>query len=129
MTAWTRTEPTVSAVQQFPYAGRWQIGDAYDTRWVRSLPDGRWAVITRTAFRQVNDDAPAHAEALSIHSDYAVCTDPGDPYGTELVSNGEQFEQYRTGRFCDADVQAAALDAEPPTDQEWNLVMAAWQVA
>lgn len=122
---WQRTEPTISAVLDFPYAGRWQIGDAYDTRWVRQLDGGRWAVITRTAFRQVNDDS----EALTTHSVYVVCTDPGDPGGTDIVWNGGQGEQYVTGMFCDADVQAAARDAEPPTDAEWNAVMAGWVVS
>ena len=119
---WQRSEPHVTAVLDFPYAGRWQIGDAYDTRWVRQLADGRWAVVTRTAFRQVNDDS----EALTMRSVYVVCTDPGDPGSTEIASNDRQGDQYRTGMFADADVQAEARNAEPPTDAEWNAVMARW---
>ncbi len=120
--SWERRYPLITAAGHV--GGDHQVSEAYDARWVRQLPDGRWSVVTRTFYIAASDGATVMLE----QTEYVVCTDPGDPGSTEVVS-GAAYALVPSRPLDEAGVQDAAREAAAPTADEWNNAMPGWRVA
>lgn len=120
---WQRVEPLVSEAGDV--GGDGQVGEAYDAKWVRQMPDGRWSVVYRSYYVSEADGVQTMAEK----TDYLVCAAPGDPGGTEVASNDAYAVVTSLPPLDDAAVRDAAREAYGPTRAEWNNAMSAWQVS
>ncbi len=118
MTGWVRQQPY--ADKAGPVGGDIQVGEAFNARWIRALPDGTFAVVTRTYYPAVDG---GH-RFLECDTEYAVCTDPADPGSTEQWSEGRPSPC--EGDPTDEGALNAALAASEPTDIEWNVHAPAW---
>lgn len=119
---WERRYPLIAAAGHV--GGDRQVSEAYEARWVRELPGGRWSVVSRVYHVAESGGGKAMLE----QTEYVVCTDPGDPGATELASSDAQAVVTSEPPLDEAAVQDAAREAWPPTNAEWNNAMPGWQV-
>lgn len=95
-----------------------QISEAWEARFVRVLPDGQYAVVTRYFY------VAGGPFRLERQTAYTVCTDPNAPGDTEVWSD-HRFETVRKLVRVSAGVahyvaQHAAREATEPTAGEWS---------
>lgn len=114
---WTRRQPLVA--NGCDTSGDDQASDAYNTRWSAPLADGLYAVVTRYYYLAGWNEE----QRLEQQTNYLACTDPSDPYSTEVGSVAE-YE-----RMPVSDPYKAAEDAPAPTDEEWAKYGPTWAVA
>jgi hypothetical protein len=119
---WERRYPLIAPAGDV--GGDQQVSEAYNARWVRQLPDGRWSVVSRAYYTAESDGAKVMLE----QTEYMVCTDPGDPGSTEVASSDAYAVVTSAPPLDEAAVQDAAREAWAPTNAEWNNQMPGWQV-
>ncbi len=126
---WQRVQPDVCNAGDV--GGDVQVGEAYNVRWQRMLPDGNTAMITESTYRALNDlnnpDGPTHMER---QTEYLVCSDPADPGSTELWSDARYATIHPSANDPVTDPEAVARRAAevPPNDHVWNTHAPGWAV-
>lgn len=119
MSVWVQRQPPVTPGGDV--GGDIQSSDAWSARWVRTLADGSFGVVTRTYYATDNEGVLG----LERETEYLVCADPADPGTTETWSDA-RYETVATGGHDSRDAELAAGRAVAPTDAEWSSVMPSW---
>lgn len=105
--------------------GDGQVGESWERRFCRRLPDRTYAVITTyfyvydDAVRRGDEDVAGTELTLARQTEFLVCADPYDPGSTEVLTGDITYVDDVEGEATEAGAKAAC-EALKASDYVWN---------